>query len=115
MTPIKDIEKFNKDRSLTEFNLETEIKLLLEELNEFVEAAQADNVDEIVDALCDIVVVAVGSLYKLGYDATLALQETTKEILSRQGAINTETGKWQKNPNQDPTTLYKAQYDNARR
>ena len=115
MTPLQNIVKFNEERNLTQFNLDTEIKMLLEELNEFVEASQVEDTNEMVDALCDIIVVATGALYKLGYDPTLALQETTKEILSRQGTINEETGKWEKNSNQDPTTLYKAQYVNTRR
>lgn len=115
MNPLDDIVRFNKERNLKGFVLETELKMLLEEVTEFVEAAQIDDINEMIDALCDVIVVATGSIHKLNYDPTLALNETAKEILSRQGAINIETGKWQKNPDQDPDTLYKAQYDNARR
>lgn len=115
MTPLQSIVKFNEERNLTQFTLETELKMLLEEVTEFVEAAQINDLNEMIDALCDVIVVATGSIYKLGYDPTLALRETTKEILSRQGSINEETGKWEKNLNQDPDTLYKAQYQNTKR
>ena len=40
-----------------------------------------------IDALCDIVVVAVGSILKKGYNPGCAMDETLKEIESRVGKI----------------------------
>jgi predicted HAD superfamily Cof-like phosphohydrolase len=87
------------------FSLETEVRLLKEELNElqykehsiFKPFQNSDTTDEEkVDALCDLIVVATGAIYKLGYDADKAMDETLKEISSRIGSINPDTGKWEK-------------------
>jgi DNA-directed RNA polymerase subunit L len=111
MTAFEGIIKFNKDRNLLTFNCETEYNCLFEELQEFL---VAENVDEQVDALCDIMVFAVGALFKLGYDPEKALSETVKEISSRQGSLNENTGKWEKDKEQDLSTLYKADYRTAK-
>lgn len=110
-TSFEGIIKFNRDRQLFDFCTEVEYKLLEEELQEFL---VADDPTDAVDALCDIIVVAVGALFKLGYNPETALQETVKEILSRKGTLNPITGKWQKDRAQDPTTLYKADYTVAK-
>lgn len=115
MNPINGIIQFNKDRNLTTFNGLAEYKMLESELNEFTVGLAYGDTHEAVDALCDIIVVAVGALYKLGYDPTTALAETVKEISSRRGNFNTETGKWEKDLKQDPNTLYKADYTSAER
>lgn len=115
MNPIEGIIKFNVDRKLNKFEASTEYRLLEEELFEFLHATATQNKAEMADALCDLVVVSVGTLHKLGYDPEKALVETVKEILSRQGTINSETGKWEKDRNQDPETLYKADYTLAER
>jgi hypothetical protein len=65
---------------------------------------------EKADAYCDVIVFAVGAIMKLGYDPERALIEVGKEINSREGIML--DGKWTKNKNQDPKTLYKADYDN---
>ncbi len=115
MNPIEGIVKFNIDRKLRTFNNIAEYKMLEEELHEFFSAASEGDEHETIDALCDIIVVATGALHKLGYDPELALEETVKEITSRKGAFDESIGKWQKDKEQDPTTLYKACYSNARR
>ena len=115
MGALQGIVQFNIDRKLNTFSPGAEHGMLLEELQEFFEAYANDDQYEMLDALCDIIVVATGAIYKMGYEPELALQETVKEITSRQGAFNEETGKWQKDPNQDPSTLYKAYYSNAKR
>ena len=115
MCPLEAIIKWQEERNLTEFVAPYEHSLLVEELQEFYMAYSEDNEHEMVDALCDIIVVAVGSLNKLGYDPKSALSETLKEINCRVGSVNKSTGKWKKDPNQDPATLYKAEYNSARR
>ena len=114
MHPIESIIQFNVDRNLNYFESSTEYAMLFEELQEFMVASSKGNAYDMVDALCDIVVVAVGGLHKLGYDPTAALEETLKEITSRQGALNKSTGKWEKDPKQDPSTLYRASYKEAK-
>ena len=115
MSPLEGIVQFNLDRNLLEFRGPVEYAMLFEELQEFHSAIAHANEYEKVDALCDIIVVATGALYKLGYVPVKALEETVKEITSRQGAINPDTGKWDKDKNQDPNTLYKANYNLAKR
>lgn len=110
MNPLKGIVKFNQDRNLVKFNGDAEYKMLYEELQEFLTAYSEQNEYEMIDALCDVIVVATGAIHKLGYDPTEALSETVKEITSRQGNFNEDTGKWEKDRNQDPSTLYKAVY-----
>ena len=115
MNALQGIVQFNIERNLNTFNPGAEHGMLLEELQEFLDAYAINDEYEMLDALCDIIVVATGAIHKMGYHPELALQETVKEITSRQGAFNEETGKWQKDRNQDPSTLYKANYQNTRR
>jgi hypothetical protein len=116
MTPTQGIIKFNKERNLVNYDGAAEYNMLFEELdNEFLEAIRANNEYEQVDALCDIIVVATGALWKLGYEPDLALKQTIKEIHSREGSFSESTGKWMKDTNQDPSTLYKANYNLAKR
>ena len=112
MDALQGIVAFNDSRNLTNFDPINEYRMIEEELQEFIFAADNNNEYETVDALCDIIVVAAGGLHKLGYSPEDALAETVKEISSRKGAINPATGKWEKDVNQDPTTLYKAVYTN---
>lgn len=114
MSVLQQIVQFNKDRALNTFNQQTEYLMLQEELQEYLVGCVDDDYYQITDALCDIIVVATGALYKLGYDPEKALQETLKEITSRQGKINFTTGKWEKDSNQDPNTLYTADYDKTK-
>lgn len=114
MNPLEGIVQFNVERDLNTFNPVVEYNLLFEELSEFHVAGAEENEYEMVDALCDLIVVATGAIHKLGYNPEKALSETVKEILSRKGAINQSTGKWEKDRNQDKTTLYKADYTVAR-
>ena len=68
--------------------------------------------EECLDALCDIIVVATGAIYKLGYDADKAMDETLKEINSRTGMINQSTGKWEKYTHKEAMDKhYKARYN----
>lgn len=110
MTALQGVVAFNEERNLTDFDPLNEHNMLLEELQEFAHAGACEQEYETVDALCDIIVVAAGGLHKLGYNPEDALLETVKEIRSRKGEVNTETGKWEKDRNQDPATLYKAVY-----
>ena len=110
MNPLQGIVKFNQERNLVKFNGIAEYNMLMEELQEFLLAVSDNNEYEKVDALCDLIVIAAGAIHKLGYDPEESLVETVLEITSRNGSLNETTGKWEKDLNQDPKTLYKANY-----
>ena len=112
MSIFERIIEWNKERNLTGFNEYTERNLLLEEYDEFEDACYNGNIDEMVDALCDIIVVATGSLFKLGYNPDQVMNETLKEIESRKGEINKETGKFEKFKDIE---TYKAEYDKCKK
>ena len=108
--PLDSIVSWNKSRNLSTYDATAEDNMIAEELEE-LSLARADNdVDQMVDAYCDLIVLATGAIHKLGYDPTDAMAETLLEINSRKGFINTTTGKWEKDKSQDPSTLYKANY-----
>jgi chemotaxis protein histidine kinase CheA len=76
----------------------------------------------IIDAIQDIRVFSENQTELMGYDAEIALSETIKEISSReQDPLQKEDWlskgydgtKWQKNRNQDRSTLYVADYTKA--
>ena len=112
VTALRQVVGWNMSRNLNEYNPTTEMILIHREYEEFLTNLLAGK--DPVDDLCDIIVVAAGALHKLGYDPEKAMVETVKEISSRKGEINPETGKWEKNPNQHPETLYKANYELAK-
>lgn len=114
MTATQSIIKFNRDRNLTTFNGPSEVRMLTEELEELVSALSSNDTHEIIDALNDLRVIATGALWKIGQDPELSLKQTCKEILSRKGSIGPD-GKWLKNIDQDPSTLYTADYTLSRR
>jgi len=71
------------------------------------------NAEAAVDAYCDIIVFAVGSILKLGFDPVLALGECIKEIHERKGNYSPAQGKWIKVISESPT--YKANYSAAKK
>ena len=114
-TPTDLVIKFNTDRRLTGFNPESELIMLNEEVRELTDAVLKKDEHEIIDALNDIRVLVTGALWKLGQDPDASTLETCKEILSRKGGFNAVTGKWEKDKNQDKSTLYKADYFKSKR
>ena len=94
---------------------------LMDEFDEFAEmleerqiASRMPNLmeHEMVDAYNDVIVFAVGSIMKLGHNPKLTLKEVAKEINSRKGSM--VNGKFEKDLNQDPATLYLADYTTCR-
>ena len=124
MKPLLEIVKLNQTRYGTDFNGDTAVAKLKEELQELVDGIITNNTDEIVDALSDIIVIATGELTKLKYNPELVLKQTVKEISSRQqdpeqakawAAGNRQPGeKWNKDKSQDPSTLYTANYSTCK-
>lgn len=97
-----------------------EAKTLARKLTTFIEVkAIEDNIKEptpdvVIDAIDDLWVFGVGDSLKLGYDPEGTKSETLKEISSRKGAWSEEKGKWIKDPNQDKSTLYTADYSKCK-
>ncbi len=64
---IENICNWNAARYDQQFNHNLAFRLLDEELNEFVKASKSNNKVEQVDALVDIIYVAIGALWKMGF------------------------------------------------
>jgi len=110
MNIFKEIEDFNFDRNLAQYmNKENELSMLKEEVKEYEDAT--DTFHEVKE-VTDIIVVAVGTLIKMGADPQVAMEETLKQIKSRTGSIS-QSGKWIKDKNQNPSTLYSPDYAKA--
>ena len=63
---------------------------------ELTELLRAKDVNEEIDALCDIIVFSINAIEAKGYNAELCMLETIKEISSRTGGYNPVTKKWEK-------------------
>ncbi len=86
---------WNKSKGIPQtFEFIAEANMLTEEHIEFLDAVR-DN-EAMVDALADYIVVATGTMWKLGYDAAAVMEEVLLEIESRGGSFNKESGKWEK-------------------
>jgi len=123
--PIQDIVELNEKRYGLIFNSEKAIEKLEEELQEFKDAVKDNNEHEMLDALTDIRVIAIGEIRKMGYDPECTLNETVKEISSRkqdpaqkhrwERLFKKQPGeKWLKDKNQSPDTLYKADFNKCK-
>lgn len=122
--PLTQILELNKARYGLTFDFTKASEKLEEELREFHDEHKASNVDGMVDALADIIVIAAGEIAKLGYNPELCLKQTIKEIASREQDPDQAAAwangerllgeKWLKNRKQDPSTLYKANYSTCK-
>jgi len=122
--PIRDIVKLNEERYGLSFNPTQAYNKLHEELEEFKEADLNNDNTEMLDALADIIVIAVGEVRKMGYNPKCTLNEVVKEISSRQqdpiqkdrwlNALKQPGEKWLKDKSQDKSKLYKADFNKAR-
>ncbi len=89
------------------------------EVDEYTVANTANDSHEKVDACGDIIVFAANQLALLGYDVDLVMKEVIKEISSRnqnpaQAARDWSEEKWEKDQEQDPDTLYKADFSRSK-
>ena len=124
MKPLLDIMKLNQDRYGVTFDFPKALDKLNEELVEFEEGFDRADTHEMIDALADIIVIAAGEMVKLGFNPELCLKQTVKEITCREqdpeqaiawAAGKKELGeKWLKDPKQDPSTIYTADYSTCR-
>ena len=165
---LKSLELWRGERGLMQLYNEDIFKhKIYEELSEIFKAKSENDIEGIIDGLCDIIVFAINEDDRIqsdndflngwfeadktsqkydfrsleilsiarvnipfiifisfdlieiyGHDAIECLKETIKEISSRKQdpkqkrdwEFNGVSGKWQKDINQDPKTLYKANY-----
>ena len=95
--PFRDQEKFMKacDQSVTgdeaQYNMYR--NLITEEYKELQEAVTANDRQEQLDALIDILVVTIGAIHSAGFDAEGAWKEVMKTNFAK---IDSETGKVRK-------------------
>lgn len=94
-------------------NIVTKSFILILIKNNIITKAEEPTEITRVDALNDIIELCIGDILKLGYDPELTLNEVNKEINSRKGKII--NGKFEKDVNQDPATLYKADFSKCKR
>lgn len=114
MTQFDQINAWAKERGLLdiEWDKTAHGSFLAEELSEFLRSKDGNGE---IDALCDIIVFAVNAMRIRGYDPNVAMNETLKEINSRTGSFNPETGKWEKFKTPEAMALwYAADYDKAK-
>lgn len=83
------------------FNDERHFKALVNKyklylLDEATAMGASATIEEKIDALCDDNVFNTGFILRYGYDPIKAMGETVKEIDSRTGTFDDETGKWTK-------------------
>lgn len=78
---------------------------------------------ESVDWRVDCIIFLINSLEQDSYNAQMCIEEAISEISSRlqdpnqmkEWALHGASGKWQKMKDQDPNTLYKANYEKCKR
>ena len=122
--PLLEIMRLNQERYGTTFDFPKALEKLNEELEEFEEGFVKADTHEMLDALADLIVIAAGEMVKLGFNPELCLKQTVKEITCREqdpeqaiawAAGKKELGeKWLKDPKQDPSTIYTADYSTCR-
>jgi len=105
MSILKRIINWNQERKIPKnFNKEKEIAHITEEVTEIL---RGKNTQENVDGFADIIVYAVGAIWKLGYHPDLVMDEVLKHIESRKGKWNGVIGKWVK----EDSVVYQPDFD----
>lgn len=108
---INRIVEWNKARQLhmTPFSWEKEFSFIAEEL---AEGLRDSHEHDKIDAMADMVVFAIGAMFKRGYDPEIVMDEVLKEIESRKGYFDTEQNKFIKTNSKED--MLKADYERAR-
>ena len=96
--PFRDQEKFMRacDQSVDSFDANQYslyLKLIEEEYKELIEALDANDKKEQLDALIDILVVTIGAIHSAGFDAEGAWKEVMATNFAK---IDKDTGKVRK-------------------
>jgi len=114
MSNFTDIKEWSDERLITQNTPDRNgfLAMIVEELGEFLEA---DNDDDRIDAMADIIVFAYGEIAKYGYHGDKVMGEVIKEISSRVGAYSEDTKKWQKDKSPEAqANWYSADFTNCK-
>ena len=89
--------------------------MILEELHEYSVAKHSNNTDGIIDAIADLMVLAVNEAELEGYNIDLVMKQVVKHISSRnqdqeQASRDWSDEKWKKQADQNPDTIYQPDY-----
>lgn len=106
---FKEVFKFNNNRRLIDkgYNESKEASFITEELTELL---RTNDIEQKVDGYADIIVFAIGSILKLGYNPEVVMDEVTRMINSEiDGFFNEEAQKYIKG-----TRVYKADLSKAK-
>lgn len=90
---------------LAAFPGELRIKLIEEEADEFAEAVRANDLPEIVDALCDLLYVTYGAAVALGVDLDPFFREVHAANMKKSGGSRRADGKWLKPADWQPPRI----------
>lgn len=139
MSFVEDLRKWRSDRNITSCDTRVYVANIVEELLEiyftnkrvirflqwlvmliFVFRKPISEFNTI-DAISDVKVFSVNEVELMGYDVYRTMDETVKEISSREQDLdqkiewekNGAVGKWKKNSQQDRDTLYTADYSSC--
>ncbi len=110
------LRKWRRERGLTKPQTEAIVNMLAEELDELARGIRLKDDMEIVNALADLIILSANHIEQMEYDLDLVMKETVKEISSRTGAVNPETGKWEKDTSPEAQAKwYKVDYSTCKR
>lgn len=118
---IKRLEEWRAARNITEPS-GLIVDILQEEVNEIEVEVKANNVNNLLGELADIIIVAANEIGLMGYDMEKVVLEKIKVIDSREQNPNQKeiwdkwgaSGKWEKNKDQCKSTLYTAAYSKCK-
>ena len=102
------------------------VKIFTKEIVEkyYPETLELTSDSVVLDSICDIQVFSINEVELMGYYNNNCMDETVKEISSRQQdpiqkdfwqIWGYDGTKWQKDPAQDPSTLYTADYKKGKK
>ena len=80
-------------------------RLISEEAAEFLTAAQTENMEQMADSLCDLLVVVYGTAVTLGIDLEPLFAEVHRSNMTKDGGGKDIGGKVIKGPNYEPPQL----------
>lgn len=111
---VEGLRIWRKDRNITAVQ-GSFVEMIHEELQEYYEASTEHGR---IDAIADILVLATNECELEGYNIDLVMKQVVKHISSRkqdpsQAAIwksEGVSGKWMKDKNQHPSTIYNPDY-----
>ena len=90
---------------LAAFPGELRIALIEEEAQEFADAVRANDLPEMVDALCDLLYVTYGAAVALGVDLDPFFREVHAANMKKVGGTRRADGKWMKPANWRPPDI----------